>query len=64
MKNEAIANMVNGLIPQFTHRASNTGLGLLPARMTSAKSILTTIGYIMKNKAMTMGIEAVGAPGE
>ena len=57
-----MANMVKGLMPQFTTSVSSTGLGVRPARTTSAKSIFTMIGYIMKNRAMAIGIDTTGAP--
>ena len=62
INNEEIANIVNGLIPQFTTNVNNTGLGLRPALTTAPKSIFTMIGYIMKNKQMAIGIETTGAP--
>ena len=54
--------MVNGLTAQLTNRVKNTGLPLLPALTTSPKSILTMMGYIMKNRQMAMGMDTTGAP--
>ena len=56
-----MAYMVNGLIPQFTTSVSATGLMLRPALSTSAKSIFTMIGYIIKNKHTAIGMETTGA---
>ena len=47
--------MVNGLIAQLMNRVRNTGLPLLPALITSPKSILTMMGYIMKNRQTAIG---------
>ncbi len=49
--------MVNGLIAQLIKRVSPTGLGVFAAFNTSAKSILTMIGYIIKNKHMAIGMD-------
>ena len=46
---------------QLINRVSPTGRTLFPARTTSAKSILTMMGYIMKNKQIAIGIETTGA---
>ena len=54
--------MVNGLMHQLTNRVKNIGLPLLPALTISPKSILTMMGYIMKNKQMAMGMDTTGAP--
>jgi hypothetical protein len=51
--------MVNGLTIQLMNKVSITGLGVLTALITSEKSILTMIGYIMKNKQMAMGMETL-----
>ncbi len=56
-----MAIMVKGLTPQFKNRVRRTGLGVLPALMTSAKSILTMMGYIMKKRQIAMGMETTGA---
>jgi hypothetical protein len=61
-KNRAMAYIVKGFTAQFTNRVSETGLTLLPALTTSAKSIFTMMGYIMKNRHRAMGIETTGAP--
>jgi len=58
----AIPYMVNGFMTQLTKSVKNTGLPLLPALITSLKSILTMMGYIMKNKQTAMGIDTTGAP--
>ena len=47
---------------QFMNSVSNTGLPLLPALMTEAKSILTMMGYIMKNRQTAIGMDTTGAP--
>ena len=57
-----MANMVKGLTAQFMKSVSPTGLTLLPALTTSAKSIFTMIGYIMKNRQIAIGIDTTGAP--
>jgi len=57
----AMAYIVNGLMHQFRNSVRKTGLPFFPARMTLAKSILTMIGYIMKNRQMAIGIETTGA---
>ena len=41
---------------------SPTGFVLRPAFTTSAKSIFTMIGYIMKKRHTAIGIETMGAP--
>ena len=61
-KSAAKPYMVNGLTAQLMNRVKNTGLPLLPALMTSPKSIFTIIGYIMKNRQTAMGMETTGAP--
>ena len=61
-KKQAMAYIVNGLMAQLTNSVSQTGLPLLPALMTEAKSIFTMMGYIMKNRQMAMGMETTGAP--
>jgi hypothetical protein len=53
--------MENGLIAQFTKRVRVTGLIFLPALSTSAKSIFTIIGYIIKNRQRAIGIDMTGA---
>ena len=60
-KRTAMPYMVNGLTAQLMNSVRNTGLPLLPARMTSPKSILTMIGYIMKNRQTAIGMETTGA---
>jgi|GEM_PF-5579966 len=57
-----MAYIVKGLIAQLTNRVRKTGLPDLPALTTSAKSIFTMMGYIMKKRQMAMGIETTGAP--
>ena len=57
-----MANMVNGLIAQLMKSVRPTGLTLLPALTTSAKSIFTMMGYIMKKRQIAMGIDTTGAP--
>jgi len=49
---------------QFTKRVRATGLMFFPAFRTSAKSIFTMMGYIMKKRAMAMGMEMIGASPE
>ena len=61
-KKTAIAYIVKGLIAQFTKSVRPTGFALLPAFSTSAKSIFTMMGYIMKKRQMAMGMETTGAP--
>ncbi len=61
-KRRAIAYIVNGLTAQLTKSVSPTGRALLPALRTSAKSIFTMIGYIMKKRQTAIGIETTGAP--
>jgi len=56
-----MAYMLKGLTAQFTNRVNPTGLPLLPAWITSAKSIFTMIGYIMKNRQIAIGIDTTGA---
>ena len=58
----AIAYIVNGLMAQFTNSVRPTDFPLRPALITSAKSIFTMIGYIMKKRQMAMGMEITGAP--
>mgnify|MGYP006293373393 CR=1 FL=1 len=53
---------MNGLIAQLITSVRVTGFTLLPALTTSAKSILTMMGYIMKNRQTAIGIETTGAP--
>ncbi len=53
--------MLKGLIAQLTKRVRPTGLAFFPALRTSAKSIFTMIGYIMKKRHTAMGIETTGA---
>ena len=43
-------------------RVRKTGFPLRPALTTSAKSILTMMGYIMKKRQMAIGIDTTGAP--
>ena len=57
-----MAYIVNGLTAQLINKVKPTGLMLLPALSTSAKSILTMIGYIIKNKHTAIGIDTTGAP--
>jgi hypothetical protein len=57
-----MAYIVKGFIAQFIKSVNHTGLVDLPAFITSAKSIFTIIGYIMKNKQMAIGMETTGAP--
>ena len=54
--------MVKGLMAQLIKRVKPTGLALLPALTTLAKSIFTMMGYIMKNRHKAMGTETTGAP--
>ena len=56
-----MAYMVNGFTAQLTNSVNDTGLTLLPAFTTSAKSIFTMIGYIMKNRHSAIGIDTTGA---
>jgi len=56
-----MAYIVKGLIAQLTNSVRPTGLALLPALRTSAKSILTMMGYIMKNRQIAIGIDTTGA---
>jgi hypothetical protein len=56
-----MAYMVNGFMAQFTKRVRPTGLAFLPAFRTSAKSILTMMGYIMKNRHTAIGMDTMGA---
>ena len=60
-KNTAMAYMVDGLTSQFTKSVRPTGRRFFPERITSAKSIFTMMGYIMKNRQTAMGIETTGA---
>jgi len=55
-----MAYIVKGLIAQLTNSVRPTGLALLPALRTSAKSILTMMGYIMKNRQIAIGIDTTG----
>jgi hypothetical protein len=57
-----MANIVKGLMHQLTMRVRRTGRALLPAATTSAKSIFTMIGYIMKNRQIAIGMDTTGAP--
>jgi len=56
-----MAYIVKGLTAQFTKRVSPTGRRFRPALSTSAKSIFTMIGYIMKNRHTAIGIDTTGA---
>jgi len=56
-----MAYIVNGFISQLMNNVNHTGLPLLPALITDAKSILTMMGYIMKNRHMAMGTDTTGA---
>ncbi len=56
-----MAYMVNGLMAQLTKSVSPTGFALRPAWRTSAKSIFTMIGYIMKKRQTAIGMEMTGA---
>jgi hypothetical protein len=49
--------MVKGFIAQLIKRVIPTGLGVFAAFNTSAKSIFTIIGYIMKNRQTAMGMD-------
>ena len=53
--------MVKGLTAQFTNNVRPTGFMLFPAFTTSAKSIFTIIGYIMKNRHKAIGMDTTGA---
>ena len=53
--------MVKGLMAQLTKSVRKTGFPLFPALMTSAKSIFTMMGYIMKKRQTAMGMETTGA---
>ena len=57
-----MAYIVNGLIAQFTSSVRATGFRDRPAARTSAKSIFTMMGYIMKNRQIAIGIEITGTP--
>ncbi len=59
-----MAYIVNGLIAQLTNSVRPTGFTLLPALITSRKSIFTMMGYIMKKRQTAMGMETTGAPPE
>ena len=54
--------MVKGFTHQLTNSVRSTGLALFPAATTSAKSIFTMIGYIMRKRQIAIGIETTGAP--
>jgi hypothetical protein len=56
-KNEAIRNIVNGLIAQLINSVRATGLGVLATAKTFAKSIFTIIGYIIKNRHTAIGMD-------
>jgi len=60
-KKSEIAYIVKGLIAQFTKSVRLTGLIFCPAFRTSAKSIFTMMGYIMKKRQTAIGIEITGA---
>lgn len=49
--------MLKGLIAQFIKSVKITGLGVFADLSTWAKSILTMMGYIMKNKPTAIGID-------
>ena len=49
--------MVKGLTAQLTNKVKPTGLMLFPAFRTSAKSIFTIIGYIIKKRHIAIGSE-------
>jgi hypothetical protein len=49
--------MVKGVMAQLMIRVRATGFGVRAALSTSAKSIFTMMGYIMKKRAMAIGIE-------
>ncbi len=53
--------MVKGLTAQLTKSVRPTGLAFFPALRTSAKSIFTMMGYIMKKRHTAMGMETTGA---
>lgn len=57
-----MAYIVNGFTAQLMNKVKKTGRPLLPAVTTRAKSILTIIGYIIKNRQTAIGIETTGAP--
>lgn len=57
----AKAYIVKGLIIQFITRVNTTGLTLLPALTTLWKSILTMMGYIIKNRQIAIGMLITGA---
>ena len=50
-------NIVNGLIAQLIKRVSPTALGVFATFNTSAKSTLTMIGYIIKNRHIAIGMD-------
>jgi hypothetical protein len=52
-------NIVNGLIAQFMKRVRQTALGVFVTFSTSAKSILTIIGYIIKNRHTAIGMDTL-----
>jgi len=56
-----MAYMLKGLTAQLMNSVSPTGRTARPAFSTSPKSILTMIGYIMKNRHSAIGIETTGA---
>ena len=58
-KKVAIRYMVNGLTSQLITKVRITGLGVFPAFITSAKSIFTIIGYIIKNRHIAIGIDTL-----
>jgi len=49
--------MVKGLITQLIPKVMATGLGVFAVLTTSAKSIFTIIGYIIKNRQIAMEID-------
>ena len=57
-----IPYIVKGLTAQLIKRVSRTGLVFCPALSTSAKSIFTMMGYIIKKRQTATGMETTGAP--
>src|SRR5512136_2289730 len=57
-KNVLARNVIKGgAMTQFAIIVTSNGLGLLAAFFTSLNCIPTTVGYIMKNSRMPIGIE-------
>lgn len=59
IKNDAIRYIVKGLIAQLMNNVKPTGLGVFVALTTSAKSIFTMIGYIIKKRQIAIGIDTL-----